>query len=107
MSVRRIGRVFAAFACLMVGVVVAPAAASAPHANARTLLAIKTLSVRADLVSGHDVLTRILLPAGASASNLHVQLNGRDATRPPCRRTRAPHAARDQPARGRRRRSAC
>ncbi|HEX3705539.1 MAG TPA: DUF6351 family protein, partial [Mycobacteriales bacterium] len=46
----------------------------------RQALAIKTLSVRADLVSGHDVLTRILLPGGASASNLHVRLNGRNVT---------------------------
>jgi hypothetical protein len=44
-------------------------------------LAIKTLSNRADLVSGGDVLTRIVLPTGATVSGLRVRLNGKDVTR--------------------------
>jgi len=55
--------------------VVTLAATAAPNT-----VAIKTLSNRADLVSGGDVLTQIVLPAGASVSGLSVTLNGTDAT---------------------------
>jgi hypothetical protein len=55
------------------------------HGTSRTHapreITIKTLSVRADLVSGDEVLTRISLPAGAKVSQLHVFLNGREITR--------------------------
>jgi hypothetical protein len=55
-----------------------PARAGSRHHRVRHVLAIKTLSNRADLVSGGDVLTQILLPHGARVGRLHVRLNGRD-----------------------------
>ncbi len=55
--------------------------AAPPRTHARQTLAIRTLSVRADLVSGGQVLTRILLPAGAAPSRLRVDLNGADVSR--------------------------
>jgi len=53
---------------------------SVPQHHIRHDLAVKTLSVRADLVSGREVLTRILLPHGAKARQLTVTLNGRDVS---------------------------
>lgn len=50
------------------------------HARVPQTLAIRTLSVRADLVSGREVLTRIQVPAGADTSQLRVRLNGRDVS---------------------------
>src|SRR5258707_8906886 len=41
---------------------------------------IETLSNRADLVSGGDALTRVVLPPGASAGSLRVSLDGADVT---------------------------
>ena len=41
-------------------------------------LEIRTLSNRADLVSGGDVLVEIVLPRGARADAVQVELNGRD-----------------------------
>ena len=41
---------------------------------------ITTLSNRADLVSGGDVLFEVKLPPGAAASKLKVDLNGTDVT---------------------------
>src|SRR4051812_25954544 len=41
---------------------------------------IKTLSNRADLISGGDALLRVVLPSGASASDVRVTLNGSDVT---------------------------
>src|SRR6266851_4344971 len=41
-------------------------------------LRIKTLSNRADLISGGDAYVEIVLPKGQLASALRVQLNGRD-----------------------------
>jgi hypothetical protein len=51
-----------------------------PRSNARDTLSIQTLSVRADLVSGGRVLTRILVPDGAPAQHPEVELNGRDVS---------------------------
>jgi Tannase-like family of unknown function (DUF6351) len=47
----------------------------------RHLVQIKILSTRADLVSGDEALTQIILPPGARASELRVHLGGRDVTR--------------------------
>ncbi len=67
---------------------VVSATAAVPHLH-RTVetgragvhrLTIQTLSVRADLVSGPQVLTRIGLPGGAVARDLSVRLNGHDVT---------------------------
>ncbi len=44
------------------------------------LLEVKTLSSRADLVSGGDALVEVVLPAGASASALKVDVDGRDVS---------------------------
>ena len=41
---------------------------------------IRTLSNRADLVSGGDVLVEIVIPAGADATNLKVDVGGRDVS---------------------------
>lgn len=46
----------------------------------RTFLQLKTLSGRADLVSGGDVLVEILLPANTTADQLHVVVGTRDVT---------------------------
>jgi len=54
-------------------------ALSACHGTSDSLV-IKTLSNRADLVSGGDALVEIVLPQGASASGLKVDLGGRDVS---------------------------
>jgi len=41
---------------------------------------IQTVSNRADMISGGDALIEVLLPAGAVADGLRVQVNGRDAS---------------------------
>jgi hypothetical protein len=43
-------------------------------------LQIKSLSNRADLISGGDALIEIVIPAGAPADPLHVQVGDRDVT---------------------------
>lgn len=75
MSVRRV----IAVTCLFAAGLAVPAAAS--HARQSSgVFAIKTLSVRADLVSGPQVLTRITLPSDALPKDLVVSLNGHDVT---------------------------
>lgn len=54
----------------------APSAAAAAVDN--TIVTITSLSTRADLVSGHDVLLGVTVPAGASG--LRVSVDGRDVT---------------------------
>ena len=68
-------------AALLLSVVV-PAIAT-PHVvrHVQKHLAIKTLSVRADLVSGGQVLTRIVVPGGKPPADLRVSLNGHDVTK--------------------------
>ncbi|HWC39552.1 MAG TPA: DUF6351 family protein [Acidimicrobiales bacterium] len=53
-----------------------PAASASPPGG----LEIHTLSNRADLVSGGEVLTQVTLPAGVAPTGLRVRLNGRDVT---------------------------
>lgn len=48
--------------------------------NAQNPVEIRTLSTRADLVSGGDALVEIVPPAGADATGLNVQVSGRDVT---------------------------
>ena len=48
--------------------------------SAGGVVQIKTLSVRADLVSGGDALVKIAVPQGASPTSLRVRLNGHDIT---------------------------
>jgi hypothetical protein len=43
-------------------------------------LAIQTLSNRADLISGGDALTQVVLPAGTNPASVVVQLNGTNVT---------------------------
>src|SRR3954447_14691182 len=59
----------------------APIASSLTASSAASSLAIRTLSNRADLISGGDALTQVVLPAGVTPSGVHVQLNGVDVTR--------------------------
>jgi hypothetical protein len=44
------------------------------------LVQIKTLSNRADLISGGDALMEIVLPSGASVASLKVDVDGRDVS---------------------------
>lgn len=53
---------------------------SDPPPPPSTPLEIRTLSNRADLISGGDALIEILLPAGASATGLRVDVDGRDVS---------------------------
>ena len=48
------------------------------NGDASAPVEIRTLSSRADLVSGGDALVEIVLPAGASATGLKVTLGRRD-----------------------------
>lgn len=49
--------------------------------TATTVTAIKTVSIRADLVSGNEVLTQIMLADGSATSGVHVTLNGADVSK--------------------------
>lgn len=49
-----------------------------PPTPAAAAVAIKVLSNRADLVSGGDALVEVVLPPGADAAALHVEVAGRD-----------------------------
>src|SRR5947209_18363145 len=60
---------------LVAGILTGSSVAAPPHASP---LVIKTLSVRADLVSGGHVLTEVVLPRGVRASSVRVTLNGRN-----------------------------
>lgn len=53
---------------------------SSPLSAATTPLQIKSLSNRADLLSGGDALIEILLPANARAETLRVDVDGRDVS---------------------------
>src|SRR3954470_22031572 len=70
---------FALPLALVAGTLTGVSLASTAHAAP---VVIKTLSVRADLVSGGHVLTEVVLPRGARTSAVqHVSLNGRDVSR--------------------------
>src|SRR3954449_4389604 len=62
------------------GALVAGALAGVSSATGPGDVRIATLSTRADLVSGQDVLIRVATP-GASPASARVALNGRDVTR--------------------------
>src|SRR3954451_10724835 len=62
------------------GALIAGALAGVSLATSPGDVRIATLSTRADLVSGHDVLIRVTTP-GASPSSARITLNGRDVTR--------------------------
>lgn len=60
---------------------VGPAADNGPSASAgQALPKIRTLSNRADLVSGGDVLVEIVPPSGSDMANMKVRLNNQDIT---------------------------
>lgn len=48
--------------------------------DAAPVLELKTLNNRADLISGGDALMEVVLPAGASAAALKVDVDGRDVS---------------------------
>ena len=48
--------------------------------DTRATLEIRTLSSRADLVSGGDTLLAVTVPPGTRADQLTVTINGRDVT---------------------------
>ena len=50
------------------------------HVESRAPLEIRTLSSRADLVSGGDTLLAVTVPAGTRADQLTLTLNGKDVT---------------------------
>src|SRR3954468_1486007 len=62
------------------GALVAGALAGISSASSPGDVRIATLSTRADLVSGQDVLVRVTTP-GASPSTARITLNGHDVTR--------------------------
>jgi hypothetical protein len=64
-------------AFLATGICLASVGAQQP---AGAPLEIRTLSARAELVSGGDVLIEIAGPAGLRADNVTIRLNGRDVT---------------------------
>ncbi|HWL66111.1 MAG TPA: DUF6351 family protein [Actinomycetota bacterium] len=54
---------------------------SLPSASAAgRAVKIRTLSNRADLISGGDALIQVSVPAGASTSDIRLSLNGKDVT---------------------------
>src|SRR4051794_18370839 len=63
---------------LVAGALTGVSVASTAHP---TPVVIRTLSVRADLVSGGHVLTEVVLPHGIRASSVRMSLNGHDVTR--------------------------
>src|SRR5438094_772887 len=66
-------RIYAAIALLSV--------ASLAHAQtSKNGFEIKTISTRADLISGGDVLVQVTVPATLSADKLAVTVNGRDVS---------------------------
>ena len=70
----------AAATALFAGAVVAPELAPDARATGSGEVRIEVLSTRADLVSDGDALTRIVLPGGARADDLRVDVDGRDVT---------------------------
>ena len=70
------GAFCARFALLIAMVLAAVFPVTASHAD--VALSIKTLSNRADLVSGGDALVEVVLPKGAVPSRVRVTLNGGD-----------------------------
>jgi hypothetical protein len=56
------------------------AADGAARAGAAGVLRLDVLSSRADLVSAGDALVEVVLPAGASATGLRVDVDGRDVS---------------------------
>src|SRR4051812_43890183 len=71
---RRTVWLVAALALLLSGLAVTPAVADAPAGT----LQLRTLSNRADLISGGDALLEVELPAPATGLTVHV--GGRDVT---------------------------
>src|SRR5262245_713449 len=59
---------------------VALAVAAWPGLATAADLEILTLSNRADLVSGDDVLVEVVIPSGIDPANVRVSLNGADVT---------------------------
>jgi hypothetical protein len=64
----------------LTAVVAMSALTSQPAQAAGNGVTIQVLSNRADLISGGDALVRVTLPAGAKASDLQVNVNGRRTT---------------------------
>jgi hypothetical protein len=55
-------------------------ATTAPKIPANDLVQIRVVSARADLVSGGEALTQIVLPPGVDPSNVRVDVSGQDVT---------------------------
>ena len=54
-------------------------AKTGPRIPANDLVQIKVLSARADLVSGGEALTQIVLPPGVNPSSVRLDVSGQDA----------------------------
>jgi hypothetical protein len=80
MRARWISQPVVGVSTLLLAVALPAVAAPGEHRAAAGPLAIETLSVRADLVSGPEVLTRIDLPVGSRVADLRVGLNGHDVS---------------------------
>ncbi len=73
-----LGAALLAGSVLSTTIAAAPAAAQAPTAS--DVVTIETLSNRADLVSGGDVLVEVRVSDGSDLSTLRVDVDGRDVT---------------------------
>lgn len=69
---------------VLFGVLVGLFAATLPNLSPASAFAgvvqLKTLSNRADLVSGGEALIRVTVPDGANASDVRISVNGKDVT---------------------------
>jgi hypothetical protein len=73
-------RLIASVVAVGAAALVATSVLGGAPAEASEGMSIQILSNRADLISGGDALTRIVLPAATAAASVKVKLNGRDIT---------------------------
>lgn len=66
--------------CLGLAALAAALLAGCGGGDPAPLLELKTVNNRADLISGGDALVEVVLPSGASASALKVDVDGRDVS---------------------------
>src|SRR4051794_15265473 len=65
---------------LSAAIVICALASSSYAQTARNAFEIRTLSTRADLISGGDVLVQVTVPPTTAADKLAVAVNGRDVS---------------------------
>jgi len=80
LALRRTGRSLSLAVVLAVAIPLLGSLPAVATTAGQTDLEIRTISNRADLISGGDVLVEVVLPAGATASGLTVDVGGRDVS---------------------------